>query len=250
MSDYTQISWVLDYSEANVYINGEHLHNHVWRSAVPYAEKTKVLSPVDITAGNANTVTVKSLKVTETPFTPSGLNRLLEVTEKLNQKLHSESVLVMNLPKCKIITSGWQRWDDLFKEGNFDSWVKENTHLHKEFFGGTPVFFFDKDLNFLHDNPSMNLTVHDNVTAADAAPYKLIDFEGGLYAALHYPLDSTSDHDEMYRLIIEWLQGTGFEYDETCYFIAQEIYGTCKEIEKGLGCHQFLRCVPIKLRKE
>jgi len=249
LDEYTEISWVLDYSEANVYINGEHFHTHEWLSAMPLAEKAKVFAPVDVAAGNANTVTVKSVKVTETQFTASGMNRLLEVTEKYNQRLHNESVLIMHLPKCKAITSGQQWWDDLFKEGSFVSWVNANTHLHKEAFGGNPVYCVDKNIDFHYDKACMNITVHDHVTAADAAPYELIDFEGGLYAALHYPMDSEYC-DDMYQIITRWLEGTNFEHDKTRYLLAQEIYGACTDIEKGLGCHQLLRAVPVKLRSE
>jgi len=249
LDEYTEISWVLDYSEANIYVNGEHFHTHVWRSAMPYEEKTKILSPVDVTAGNANTVTVKSIKVTETQIATSDMNRLLEVTEKYNQRLHNESVLVINLPKSKAVTSGWQWWDELFKEGSFAGWVNKNPHLHKEAFLGHHVYFSDKNADFHHDKACMNITVHDNVTAADAAPYELIDFEGGLYAALHYPVGSEYC-DEMYRIIMKWLENTNFEYDETRYLLAMDIYGACEDIEKGLGCRQLLRCVPIKLRTQ
>ncbi|MCL2406030.1 MAG: MerR family transcriptional regulator [Defluviitaleaceae bacterium] len=245
--DYIEISWVLDYSESNVYINGEHFHTHIWPSAIPLAEKTKVVAPVDVCAGNANTVTVKSIKVTETQSTTHDINRLLEVTEQYNKRLHNESVLVVNLPKCKAVTSGWQWWDDLFKKGSFDDWLKANPHLQKEAFGGNAVYCVDKQANFHYDKACMNVTVHDNTTAADAAPYELIDFEGGLYAALHYPMGSQYC-DDMYNIITRWLEDTGFEYDKTRHMVSQEIYGAFKEIEKGLGCHQLQRHVPIRLR--
>ena len=86
LNDYTEISWVLDFSEGKVYINGEHFHTHVWHSAVPFAEKQKIFAPVDVTAGNANTVTVKSIRVTETQITMSNITRLIEVTEKLDSE--------------------------------------------------------------------------------------------------------------------------------------------------------------------
>ncbi|MCL2522002.1 MAG: hypothetical protein FWE36_03985 [Erysipelotrichales bacterium] len=249
LNDYTEISWVLDYSEAKIYINGKHFHTHVWPSAMPAAEKAEIFAPVAVTAGNKNMITVKSIKVTESKITASDINRLLEVTEKYNQRLSNESVLLINLPKSKAITSGWLWWDNLIKEDNFGGWIKKNTHLCKEVFGENPVYCIDKRADFHYDKACMNITVHDNVTSDEAAPYELIDFVGGLYAALHYPMNSEYC-DEMYRIIMKWLENSNFEYDKTRYLIAQEIYGSCPEIKEGLGCHQLLRCVPIKIREK
>jgi len=253
LDEYTEISWILDYGETNIYINGEHFHTHVWPSAMPFAEKAKISVPVDVCAGNASTVTVKSLMVTELQITTSGVNRLLDVTEKYNQRLYSESVMIINLPKCKAITSGWQWEDDMFHaKGGFNEWVWDNKHLHKEVFFGTPTFWFNKKVNYHGEQSCYNITVHDHVLESDAAPYDIIEFEGGLYAALHGS-GMNPECDTFYPTIMKWLEGTNFEYDSQRLLFAQEIFHNqntfhSSEITKGVGYNQLLMAVPIKLR--
>ena len=77
---------------------------------------------------------------------PSSFKRLLEINDKL--KLRHQGVMIIKLPKCKAISSGWQWWDDLFVEGGFSKWMWANRHLHKEAFFGTAVYCVDKKSRF------------------------------------------------------------------------------------------------------
>jgi len=139
LNDYTNISWVIDYSEANVYINGEHFHTHVWTSSVPFAEKTKIFTPVDVTAGNANTVTVKSVSVTETQITMSGISRLMEVTEGLEDKRLTPPIAINTYRQTlnpvrfigKKYASGGEAWDNFDWAEGWDSYnsVTDNCFL-------------------------------------------------------------------------------------------------------------------------
>jgi len=159
-----------------------------------------------------------------------------------------KNVMVINLPKCKAISSGWQWWDDLFIQGGFSQWMWANRQLHKEAFFNTAVYCVDKKADFHDDKACMNFIVHDHVTQAEADPYKLIDFEGGWYAYMSGSVSDAEYCDAMYHNILKWLEGTGYEYDDTRYFMAQSPGEGHPEIEKSLGYVQFQRYVPIKLR--
>ena len=150
LDDFTEIWWVLDYSEANVYVNGQHFHTHVWSSSMPYAEKAKIFSPVDVTAGNANTVTVRSIKVTEIQLTMSDMNRLLEVTEKLKENRITSPVAIR---AYKLTSQGAMRFigrkypgekearEEWSQKGLYEILEKQLRGVHKDFYedGDGPI---------------------------------------------------------------------------------------------------------------
>jgi len=131
LNEYTKVSWALDYGEANVYINDEHFHTHEWIADMTFTEKVKVFAPVDITAGNANTVTVKSINVTENQITMPGITRLMKVSEKLSEGKLAPPIAVntyrqtMNPTRFigKKYASGGEAW------GNWsDDWDWDEPH--------------------------------------------------------------------------------------------------------------------------
>lgn len=179
---------------------------------------------------------------------PSSFKHLLDVSDKLSKR--HLPVMIVKLPKCKVITTGWQWEDDIFKKGGFNDWVWENRHLHKEVFFGTPTFWFNKKPDYHGEQTCYNITVHDTVTKADAAPYDLIDFESGMYAALHGTGEGVHG---FYHHILTWLESTNFEPDCARLCMAQDIYHAQNifhpsEIREILGDHQMMLAVPIKLR--
>jgi len=116
---------------------------------------------------------------------PSSFKRLLEVSEGLKKQQHHH-VMITKLPKCKAISSGWQWWDDeIMAEGGFNQWAWARPHLHNEAFFNSAFYGVDRSADFHGSMACMNFVVHDGVTAADAAPYALVDFEGGWYAYMN-----------------------------------------------------------------
>jgi len=182
---------------------------------------------------------------------PSSFKNLLELSDQLNKR--HLPVMIIKLPKCKVITTGWQWEDDIFHaKGGFNDWIWENQHLHKEVFFGTPTFWFNKKPDYHGEQTCYNITVHDTVTEADAAPYNLIEFEGGMYAALHGTGEAVNG---FYPNILKWLEDTHFEPDYTRFCIAQDIYHAqnifhTSEIREILGDHQMLLAVPIQPRAQ
>lgn len=177
---------------------------------------------------------------------PSNVARLIQLTDRLNNKM--SDVMVVELPKFRAIVSGWKMEDEIFhKKGGFNDWLLERQHLHKEIIFGSATFWLDKQIN-VHGQPCNYIfATYDGVTAADAAPYEIAEFEGGLYAAAFCADVDMSAQNRMYPRILYWIEDTDFEHDGSRAFTAQMLFES-PEIKKGLGYNQFMRYVPIKLK--
>ena len=102
---------------------------------------------------------------------PSSVNRLLEVTEKLDNKV--PDIMIVKIPTFRAVTSGLAPWDEVFSA--FHDWLPEHNHLFK------PVIFDCPDfLTGIEDKVEWFWGVKDKVTENDVAPYKITDFHGGL----------------------------------------------------------------------
>ena len=93
--------------------------------------------------------------------------------------------------------------------------------------------------------------VKDWVTEKDTAPYKLIDFEGGLYAVV-VSVDADDDiMNRVYNGIRKWLKTSELEFDdnpERCTLY--HMVNPTEEIRGALGYDQLDIYVPIKVRKK
>jgi DNA-binding transcriptional MerR regulator len=179
---------------------------------------------------------------------PSNINRLIEITDKLDQKI--PDVMVIRIPGFKAITTGDQLWGDMFKNGGYMNQLWRCCHLYKNVIFDCFDFLMPKD-----DKAEWICAVKDGVTDADVSPFKLIDFPGGLYAmAVSIDEDDESIlkvQDKIYR----WIENTNFELDKSRHFMFNMPYIfedesniANKEIEIGLGYKQQQRYLPIKLK--
>jgi len=160
------------------------------------------------------------------------------------------NVMVINMPKFRAISSGWQMEDDLYNgEDCFYGWIIKRKHLHKEAFLGSTEFFIDSQMDVHGAANGLLFAVHDDVTASDAAPYEIMDIKGGLYAALWCPAGNLELEDMMYPTIMKWVENSKFEHDTDRPLLAQIIFPG-SEAEEALGYSQFQRYIPIKLRAE
>lgn len=60
---------------------------------------------------------------------PSNINRLIEITEKLDKKI--PDIMVVRIPQFKGVTSGEQPWGEMFKEGGYMYQLWQHCHLYK-----------------------------------------------------------------------------------------------------------------------
>jgi len=176
---------------------------------------------------------------------PASVNRLAEITEKLNSNKMPE-VRVIQIPKCKVATSGvpdttnskvWEFsnwWSDYEPKRRYTRYYPYNDFLFGE--DGGAVWW---------------MMVEDDATSEDCGGYEIIDFEGGIYA-VHTAIDGDGESNTLViEKIMKWIETTNFEFDEIRgrrYRMGHMINPT-EEIKKGLGYHQFELFVPIKLRE-
>jgi DNA-binding transcriptional MerR regulator len=172
----------------------------------------------------------------------SNVNRLLDVTEKMKR---APEVRIIRINPFKAVSSGLDTIENVM--GCFQKWQEEHNHLIKKLMYGSPDFlWFEEDMR-----AEWIWAVEDWVTEADTAPYKMIEFEGGLYAAA-VSVDGDDDiSGRVYGGIKKWVESSGFELDERpghrtlCHML-----NPTDDIKNALGYHQLDIYVPIKLRDD
>lgn len=170
---------------------------------------------------------------------PSVVNRLLEVTEKLDNKV--PDIMIVRIPKFRAVTSGIMTFDELFG-GDFGPWQEDHNHLFKPVIFDAPDFLCGKD-----GNAEWIWAVKDEVTEADVFPYEIIEYPGGLYAVA-VSVDGDGESNNKVRSKTEkWLESTNFVIDSERELMGHMIY-VDDEIKEGLGYHQMNLYTPIKLK--
>jgi len=183
------------------------------------------------------------------------LNRLMEVTESLRKP---PEVRIVKIKPFKAITTGLADFDTIF--GKLMGPLQDaKKHLFiQPIIGNLEFFWVDcpHDFEFCPtcgENCQMKgqfiWAVEDGVTDAQAAPYELLDFQGGLYAVV-----MSVDEDEDMNHIVEegickWLETSGFELDKTSGRRRMSMMmNPSNEIKIALGYDQLDIYVPIKIR--
>ena len=174
---------------------------------------------------------------------PATVNRLLEITERLDKKI--PDVMVVRLPKFLALASQYQSFGELFNEDCLMFWIGRHSNLKK------CVIFDCADFLCRRNDGKFRWLygVHESVREMAAAAYEVIEFEGGLYASA---VCIDGDDDSIVKVenkILKWLEGTNFILDRERDIMGNMTYND-REIKTGLGYEQLQRYVPIKLRKE
>ena len=165
--------------------------------------------------------------------------RFFEVTEKLNTKI--PDIMIVRIPPFRAVTSGPLSYEEIF--GIFQEWQES----HNGFF--TPIIFDAPDFLCQRDgNTEWLWHLKEGITAADTAPYEIIEYPGGLYA-LAVSIDGDGESSSKVQQKIEkWIEKTNFEIDSSRSAAGHMIY-VDDEIQKGLGYHQMNVYAPIKLKE-
>ncbi|HEX3076792.1 MAG TPA: MerR family transcriptional regulator, partial [Lachnospiraceae bacterium] len=133
---------------------------------------------------------------------PANVNRLLDITEKLDKKI--PDVMIVRMPKFLALTSQYQNFGDLFNEDCLMFWIGRHRDLVKNVIFDCADFLCrrnDGKFRWLYG-------VQDSVTGINTAPYEITEFEGGLYASA---VCIDGDDDSIMKVeskILKWLEGT------------------------------------------
>jgi len=171
--------------------------------------------------------------------TSADINRLIEITEELDKQI--PDIMIIKIPNFRCITSGLAPFEEVF--GAFGQWIENNKDLFQEIMFGSPDFLTGKD-----GKMEWFWGIKDHITEAETAPYKIIDFQGGLYAVAVSVDGDGESHDKVREKTEKWLKSTNFEEDQTRTKMGHMIY-VDDEIKKGLGYHQMNLYLPIKLKE-
>lgn len=168
---------------------------------------------------------------------PSMVNRLLEVTEKLDNKI--PDIMIVRIPKFRAVTSGLVSFEELFG-GEFEPWQEAHNHLFKPVIFDAADFLCEKD-----GKVEWIWALRDDVTKDDVFPYEIIEYPGGLYAVA-VSVDGDGESNNQVRSKTErWLERTNFVIDKDRGLMGHMIY-VDDEIKEGLGYHQMNLYTPIK----
>ena len=171
---------------------------------------------------------------------PSPINRLMDVTEKLDNKV--PDIMIMRLPAFRAVSSGRMSFEELFG-GGFMEWQEAHNHLF------APVAFDACDfLCGTGEEFEWMWAVRGDVTDEDVQPYKTVNHPGGLYAAAVSIDGDGISQNRVREKIAKWLENTNFEYDDSRDFMGHMIY-VDDEIKAGLGYHQMALYTPIRIKK-
>lgn len=179
---------------------------------------------------------------------PANINRLIEITDKLDKKI--PDVMVVRVPSFRAITSGVHSWEDLFKDDGYMAQLWKHHHSFKS------VIFdcLDFTLVTTDDTGEMICAIVEELHDEDVRPLKIIDFPGGLYAMA---VSIDEDNDSILKVqdkVYQWIENTNFVLDESRDFMFNMPYldeenNHQQDIEKGLGYRQQQRYIPIKLKE-
>lgn len=173
------------------------------------------------------------------------VSKLLDVAEKMK---NLPEVRIIQVKPFRAFSSGLDTIENVF--GSFWKWQKEHMDLIQDTMFGFPHFIGMKDV-YNETYAFWFWGVKNWVTEKDTAPYKLIDFEGGLYAVA-VSVDADDDiMNRVYNGIRKWLETSELEFDDnpercTLYHMVTPT----EEIRGALGYDQLDIYVPIKVRKK
>ena len=171
---------------------------------------------------------------------PYKMNRLLEVTEKLDKKV--PDIMIVRIPVFRAVSSGRMTFEKLFS-GGFGSWQQVHKHLFKPVLFDAPDFLSGKD-----GIVEWIWAIKDEVTESDTRPYKIIEYPGGLYAVAVSVDGDGESHNRVRRKTEKWLEDTNFVIDSDRELMGHMIY-VDNDIKEGLGYHQMNLYAPIKLKE-
>ena len=166
------------------------------------------------------------------------MNRLFEVTEKLDDKV--PDIMIIRIPQFRAVTSGLVSWDEVF--GEFRGWQESHQDLFVPIIFDCPDFLTGQD-----DKVEWFWRNKDEITDDDVKPYKTTEFEGGLYAVAVSVDGDGESHNRVRDKTAKWLEGTNFTIDNDRRLMGHMIY-VDDEIREGLGYHQMNLFAPIKLK--
>jgi len=109
----------------------------------------------------------------------------------------------IEIPKFRAVSSGLKTFDEIFGEGGFGQWIRENYHLVKDLIYASPDFMWHEG-----DKSVWIWAVRDGVTETDTAPYEIVEFAGGMYLVATGDENDGGDLNETVTCMVQWIENS------------------------------------------
>ena len=159
-------------------------------------------------------------------------------------------VRIIEIPPFRAVSSGQHTFGKLFGEGGFDQWIGEHKRIIKmSVYGHAYDFMWHEEDNA--DKTVWIWAVNDDVTEADAAPYELIEYEGGMFVVATMDENDAKDRAAVTRLMVKWINKSGvFALDERPGHRGMGHMVGCGAIQQALGIAQQEVFLPVKFKEK
>jgi len=177
-----------------------------------------------------------------TGFTPKQSNKGEFIMTKL------QNMRVIEIPAFRAVSSGPDTFANIFGGDGFNQWLGAHGHLLRDLIYAHPDFMWHEEDD--GDRTVWIWAIKDDVTEADTAPYKIIEFEGGMYLVATADEDDPKDLNDTIKGMVKWIEkskvfGPGHRpgHYGMCHMTG------CGAVQKALGFAQQEIFLPVKLKE-
>jgi len=157
----------------------------------------------------------------------------------------------IEIKKFRAVSSGSKTLSEIFGENGFLTWVNQHSHLLDEHMYEPAEFLWHEDKEITWDN-GKNIyirAIKENVTEADVAPHKIIEFPGGIFLVATGDENDNDDLEETINCMMTWIQNSDiFEYGDFPKSGMSNMPNPDGAFDKALGIAQQQIYLPLKFR--
>ena len=168
----------------------------------------------------------------------------------------------IEIKKFRAVSSGLKTMEGIFGENGFCSWAENHGHLLIEHIYEPVSLLWHDFISFNRESHTfygheafvgglntLIFAIKDDVTAADVAPYEIIEFPGGIYLVATGDENDSEDLDETVGCMLTWIKNSEiYEFGDFPESGMCNMPNPDGAFDKTLGIAQQQIYLPLKLR--
>lgn len=160
-----------------------------------------------------------------------------------------QNMRAVEIPRFRAVTSGPQTLENLFGgDGSFCGWTKRHQNLFLRHLFEPQDFLWHEDGDV--DRSVWILAVEEWVTEKDTAPYRLMEFPGGMFLVATADETDGRDLEETVSGMMEWISRSEvFSYGDFPRSGMCNMPNPDGAIDRALGVAQQQIFLPLKFQK-